>query len=629
MSYSKPSRDQGTMRGARPSTWSAVSVGLSVAASLLLAPAALAQPAGLSQFELERLELNPNGRGSLVLGTGELLPEGGLRLSLLGHYERNPLSMYRNDVRLGAVVSDRVMAHLLVAWAPMRWLELGAQLPVVAWQRGDDLTREGVGAPARTGLSTPSAHVRLGLLAQRREAPVDLALELGVGLPVGSADTLSRDSIVRVTPKVMLGRSFGWLRAGAEAAVLVRPSVVLGDGGQVQDELGNELRVGAVLATQGEGLRGELNVRGFLPLSTRESKAFELLAGLRLPVSESVEAYALGGPGFGDAPGTPAFRVLLGVAVGGGDRPAPALRDADGDGVVDSLDKCPTEAGPVERQGCPVRDTDKDGIADEADKCPTEPGPAARQGCPVRDTDKDGIADEQDKCPTEPGPAARQGCPVRDTDKDGIADEQDKCPTEAGPASRQGCPVKDADKDGIEDARDACPTEAGLAELKGCPAKDGDADGVADHLDNCPTEKGEAANQGCPAQKKQLVAIQTGKLEIKEQVFFATGKSIIQPRSFKMLDQVAQVLKQHTEVERMVIEGHTDDRGNADANRKLSLARAQAVKSYLASKGVEASRLEANGFGPDRPIESNKTEKGRATNRRVEFIIVTPEQELK
>ena len=571
MSYSKPSRDQGTMRGARPSTWSAVSVGLSVAASLLLAPAALAQPAGLSQFELERLELNPNGRGSLVLGTGELLPEGGLRLSLLGHYERNPLSMYRNDVRLGAVVSDRVMAHLLVAWAPMRWLELGAQLPVVAWQRGDDLTREGVGAPARTGLSTPSAHVRLGLLAQRREAPVDLALELGVGLPVGSADTLSRDSIVRVTPKVMLGRSFGWLRAGAEAAVLVRPSVVLGDGGQVQDELGNELRVGAVLATQGEGLRGELNVRGFLPLSTRESKAFELLAGLRLPVSESVEAYALGGPGFGDAPGTPAFRVLLGVAVGGGDRPAPALRDADGDGVVDSLDKCPTEAGPVERQGCPVRDTDKDGIADE----------------------------------------------------------QDKCPTEAGPASRQGCPVKDADKDGIEDARDACPTEAGLAELKGCPAKDGDADGVADHLDNCPTEKGEAANQGCPAQKKQLVAIQTGKLEIKEQVFFATGKSIIQPRSFKMLDQVAQVLKQHTEVERMVIEGHTDDRGNADANRKLSLARAQAVKSYLASKGVEASRLEANGFGPDRPIESNKTEKGRATNRRVEFIIVTPEQELK
>jgi outer membrane protein OmpA-like peptidoglycan-associated protein len=125
------------------------------------------------------------------------------------------------------------------------------------------------------------------------------------------------------------------------------------------------------------------------------------------------------------------------------------------------------------------------------------------------------------------------------------------------------------------------------------------------------------------------VAIQTNKLEIKEQVFFATGKSVIQTRSFKMLDQVAQVLQQHPEVDKMVIEGHTDDRGNAEANRKLSQARAEAVKGYLVSKGVAPSRLEAKGYGPDRALASNKTEKGRAANRRVEFIIVTPERELK
>nr|AYM52408.1 thrombospondin type 3 repeat family protein [Cystobacter sp.] len=168
-----------------------------------------------------------------------------------------------------------------------------------------------------------------------------------------------------------------------------------------------------------------------------------------------------------------------------------------------------------------------------------------------------------------------------------------------------------------------------MVELRGCPAKDTDADGVADHLDNCPADKGVATNAGCPVQQKQLVAIQTNKLEIKESVFFATGKAAIQPRSFKMLDQVARVLQQHPEVDRMVIEGHTDNRGNAEANRKLSLARAEAVKGYLVSKGVEPSRLEAKGFGPDRPIVSNKTEKGRAANRRVEFIIVTPERELK
>ena len=235
-----------------------------------------------------------------------------------------------------------------------------------------------------------------------------------------------------------------------------------------------------------------------------------------------------------------------------------------------------------------------------------EPAPApmpAPVAVAVVDTDGDGIADDRDRCPQQP------------EDKDGFEDQD-------------GCPDPDNDKDGILDAQDKCPTEPGLSELRGCPAKDTDEDGVADHLDNCPTEKGDAANQGCPAQKKQLVAIQKGKLEIKEQVFFATGKAVIQPRSFKMLDQVAQVLVQHTEVDRMIIEGHTDNRGNAEANRKLSLARAEAVKTYLSSKGVQASRLEAKGFGPDRPIESNQTEKGRAANRRVEFIITTPEREL-
>ncbi|WNG43632.1 OmpA family protein [Archangium minus] len=603
-------------------------VRLSTVAAFLLASTALAQPSGLPGFELERLELNPNGRGSLLIGTGELLPKGGFRLSLAGQYENDPLVMYRDGNRLGSVVSDRVTAHLLAAWAPMHWLELGVQLPVVAWQRGDDLSAQGVTAPGRTGLSTPSAHVRLGLLAQRREAPVDLALELGVGLPVGSVDTLSRDSIVRLAPKVMLGRSFGALRAGVEAGALVRPAVVLGDEGEVQDELGNEVRLGAVLATTGDGLRGELNVRGTVPL-TRESSSLEVLAGLRLPLGESVEAYALGGPGFGDAPGTPTFRLLLGVAVGGGERADASRRDDDGDGVRNADDACPTEAGLAERQGCPVRDSDNDGIEDAADKCPTEAGLTERQGCPVRDSDKDGIEDAADKCPTEAGLTERQGCPVRDSDKDGIEDAADKCPTEAGLTERQGCPVRDSDKDGIEDAADRCPTEAGLVELRGCPAKDTDADSVADHLDNCPADKGVDTNAGCPVQQKQLVAIQTGKLEIKESVFFATGKAVIQPRSFKMLDQVAKVLQQHPEVDQMVIEGHTDNRGNAEANRKLSLARAEAVKGYLVRKGVEPSRLEAKGFGPDRPIVSNKTEKGRAANRRVEFIIVTAERELK
>ncbi|WNG16628.1 OmpA family protein [Cystobacter fuscus] len=595
---------------------------LMLAATSLAGSDALAQPTGLGRFELERLVLNPNGQGSLTVGTGELLPQGGYRLSLLGHYENDPLVMYRDGNRLGSVVRDRVTAHLLAAWSPLRWLELGAQLPVVAWQKGDDLSGQGVGAPARTGLGTPTVYARLGLLAQQREAPLDLALELGVGLPVGSVDTLSRDGSVRLEPKLMLGRRFGGLRAGVEGSVLVRPSVMVG-GEEVEDVLGSEVRLGAAVSTTGPGLRGELNLRGVLPLGG-QPQSMELLAGLRLPLSERVEAYALGGPGFGDTLGTPTFRVLLGVALVDG-KP----RDSDKDGVVDSLDRCPTEAGPAERRGCPRPDADGDGLRDDEDSCPAEAGPAENQGCPVRDVDadKDGIEDGQDECPNEAGPAEQRGCPVRDTDKDGIEDDKDECPNEPGPAERRGCPVRDSDGDGFVDERDACPSQPGLKELRGCPAKDSDNDGVADHLDNCPTEAGVADNQGCPAKQKQMVAIQKGKLEIKEQVFFATGKAVIQPRSFKMLDQVAKVLREHPEVDRMIIEGHTDNRGKAEANRKLSQARAESVKKYLVIEGVEESRLEAKGFGPDQPIASNNTEKGRAANRRVEFIITTAERE--
>ena len=606
----------------------------SALAILLLASTALAQPEGLPKFELERLELNPNGRGSLVMGTGELLPTGGFRLSLLGHYQKDPLVLYADRSPVGSVVGDRAMAHLLVAWAPLRWLELGLHVPLVVWQRGDDLTSQGLGAPASTGLSTPSVQARVGLLSQRREAPVDLAVELGVGLPVGSVETLSRDDTFRFSPRVMVGRRFGLLRAGVEAGALVRPTVTLINDEEVQDEVGNEVRLGAVLATTGTGLRGELNVRGTVPL-TRQPMSVELLAGVRLPLGKSVEAYALGGPGFGETPGTPTFRVLLGVALGTPETETPeanaAARDDDGDGVSNDEDACPREAGPAGSKGCPVKDTDGDGIIDSVDKCPQAAGPAENQGCPGKgaagDEDGDGVVDGVDKCPNEAGPAENQGCPVKDRDGDGIDDASDKCPREAGPAARQGCPVKDTDGDGVVDDRDACPSEAGLVELRGCAAKDTDADSVSDHLDNCPDEKGVATNQGCPPQQEQLVAIQKGKLEIKQAVFFATNKAIIQRRSFKMLDQVARVLRQHPELEKVVIEGHSDNVGNAEANRRLSLARAQSVKDYLVKKGVEATRLEAKGYGPDRPLLSNATAKGRAANRRVAFTIVTPESE--
>jgi OOP family OmpA-OmpF porin len=101
-------------------------------------------------------------------------------------------------------------------------------------------------------------------------------------------------------------------------------------------------------------------------------------------------------------------------------------------------------------------------------------------------------------------------------------------------------------------------------------------------------------------------------------VNFANDSAQLTPASTTILDEVAASLAKRTDV-RAEIGGHTDDPGAADYNRSLSQRRAESVRSYLVSKGVDSSRLTARGFGEDSPIADNKTAKGRAENRRVEL----------
>lgn len=153
-----------------------------------------------------------------------------------------------------------------------------------------------------------------------------------------------------------------------------------------------------------------------------------------------------------------------------------------------------------------------------------------------------------------------------------------------------------------------------------CPDLDDDGDGVRNADDKCPLVKGTKENNGCPPERAKI-DVKSGKIEITEKVFFDSGKATIQKRSFKVLDDVAALLTANTDVGPVTVEGHTDNRGSAAVNRKLSRARAEAVKTYLVQKGVGAARLGAKGFGPDRPAQSNKTAAGRDANRRVEFVL--------
>jgi OmpA-OmpF porin, OOP family len=152
--------------------------------------------------------------------------------------------------------------------------------------------------------------------------------------------------------------------------------------------------------------------------------------------------------------------------------------------------------------------------------------------------------------------------------------------------------------------------------------RDSDGDGVPDRLDNCPQQKGPAANHGCPVSEKQIVALHDDRIEVLDKVYFAPGTTRIQPRSTRLLNQVANVLKNHPELLKLEVEGHTDDRGPAAMNTRLSLARARAVVQALMRRGVSPTRLVAKGAGPSRPVADNRTSQGRERNRRVEFRVV-------
>jgi OOP family OmpA-OmpF porin len=258
------------------------------------------------------------------------------------------------------------------------------------------------------------------------------------------------------------------------------------------------------------------------------------------------------------------------------------------------------------------KDTDGDGIYDKDDACPEVAGLKEFNGCP--DTDGDGIIDGNDSCPDVFGVAALNGCP--DTDGDGVADKDDACPDVFGLAALNGCP--DADGDGITDKDDKCPTVAGPKENAGCPWPDTDGDSVLDKDDKCPEVKGAVANKGCP-EVSQEVMMQLN--EYSKTILFDSGKSSFKKQTYPVLVSITDILKEYP-YSRFLIEGHTDSDGANEMKQTLSQNRAHVVKNYLIENGIKADRLEHDGYGETKPVDTNKTALGKAHNRRVEISLI-------
>ena len=520
----------------------------------------------------------------------------------------DPLAIYQqaDDKQTGSLLSGRIGAALGASIALFDWVQVGAELPIIVYQLRDTNVT-GVAGPLaninKPGVGDLRVVPKIRILRQADQV-IDLAIIPVLTFPTAPGGSYFGNDTVTFSPQLAVSHAFGPLRVAGDLGYRLRNKASWGNLG-VNDEMTLNAGAGYRFGEAG-GPPIELDVT--LHVAAVAQNAFTS------PNQSSVEtrfaanykfdgpllAFLGGGVGLTRGFATPDWRLLAGIRFAPDEGP----RDRDQDGVLDDDDLCPDEAedsdGFSDVDGCPDLDDDQDGIPDAKDQCRLEPetvnGFDDQDGCPdaIPDTDKDGIRDDKDQCKAQP------------EDLDQFQDED-------------GCPDPDNDKDGVTDIDDRCKNDPGPAENQGCPDPDRDGDGVVDRLDQCPDEAGKKDLLGC--KEKQLAIVKGDRIEILERVFFKSSSHILETRSYKLLNNVAQVMLRHPEIARIRVEGHTDDVGDDSSNLRLSERRADAVRTYLLAQGVPADRLVSQGFGETRPINAAKSKDARAENRRVEFHI--------
>jgi OOP family OmpA-OmpF porin len=549
-------------------------------------------------FYLDRVQYGGAPEDGLVTRRPYVSPETRIYASTALAYVLNPLRA--STVAADEQVQERIenlIRHQLMSYFS-GGIEIGGRFAFgltvpVAWvQSGGDVPIPGSRPPTPSifPVDTGSALYDVSLEARvlLYSDPAS-QFRLGAGgalfIPSGTFGRGGSDNSTTFYLYGSLEKGFGPLLFAGSIGPHFRPLRGI-DGTDSRLDVGNEIRInGAGFIDLFDRFRigGELNgMVGFAENETGDSTFFEpqatpweWLGSGRLLLGAARHTYvrASAGTRFTNGYGAPDLRVMVSL----------------GHWVLwdDLMPEDTTHvrfSGRDERPERPAadKDTDGDGYPDSIDGCPDqkedgeEPYPG--DGCPVTsDRDGDGIVDLQDKCPDDPEDIDH----IQDTD---------------------GCPEKDADSDGVLDVRDACPLVPGI-------------------------EQGDPKRDGCSARAPQKLVVESdkGELRLLEPVQFETATADIKPVSFPLLDEVVGVLNDAPEI-RLAVHGHTDSRGSAAYNRELSLKRARSVVKYLADKGVAPARLEAQGFGADKPIASNDTDAGRAANRRVEFkILEAPE----
>ena len=615
---------------------------------IVLALAALAAIGGSARadnaigYQLDRYEPSTVGDWFFGAETPWYSSTRYLAAGLTFDYNRNAVVYGTFDSsgkfnRTGAIIANQGVGHLDIAGSLFDRVMLAASVPLTLFESGSIYNTPGGSIQPVTGvvLGDPRIGLNIRLLGQPEKEAASISIGGAVWIPSGNNALHAGDDGVRFLPRLMLGGVLeDSVRWTIDAGYLYRQPAQLTPahvdptgnivGSEAQVNIGLGLINGAHTFNIGPEARLAFALTSGLPARQAVTN-FELFFGAHYLIADTVLAGVAAGAGVVGTPGPPDFRIIVRLAY------APMRReekvaapvDSDGDGILDKDDACPDVKGvqtdDPKTNGCPPpkvvvppSDRDHDGVLDKDDLCPDVPKGAhpdpKRLGCPIGDRDKDGVLDDVDLCPDTPmgdhPDPTKLGCPAHDSDGDGVYDYEDRCPNLAAglnpdpDPARKGCPAPDRDGDRIPDAVDACPDQPGA------PSPD-------------------PKKNGCPG----LVQIKGSQIVILQQVFFATDKDKILPKSFPLLNAVAYTLNAYPSLKLVAVEGHTDNKGKAPHNMDLSQRRADSVKKYLVSQKVSADRLEAHGYGSTRPIADNKTNKGRAENRRVVFEILDPKPE--
>ena len=538
-----------------------------------------------------------HGHDSFLTVEGATVPEGfSFFVGSLLHYQNKPLVIRTCTDPEGdecnewgdeeaALIEHHLSLDVAGGISLFRVFELGIVIPVVLYQTGEGIA--GATDPldeigGSSGLDDIRLHLKFDLLHgifRQKTKKFGLAIIPVLTIPVGKHihdDSFMGDSQVTVHPKLAFTANMGRVRLGINFGYLWRE-----DKEFYLATLGQRLTYGAALDIRiWSGLHGIIEVFGQNGFSSELTES-PLEADLAVRYIFSNGLGLTGGVGVGiiGAVGTPRVRSFLGLAYAPPEKkPEPVIPDTDGDGILDPDDQCPEDPedpdGFEDEDGCPDPDNDQDGIPDKEDECPNDA------------EDKDEFEDED-------------GCPDPDNDKDGILDDKDECPNES------------EDKDEFEDE-------------DGCPDPDNDEDGIPDEKDDCPNEPedmdGVEDEDGCP--DEDLAKIDDDMIKIMQKIYFDYNSSkIIGDMSFEVLEAVVKILNDHSNI-KIRIEGHTDNKGAKEYNKKLSKKRANSVRKYLVEQGIDANRLKTQGHGAAKPIADNATDEGRAENRRVEFYII-------